>query len=215
MAAILWDNDGVLVDTEMLYFEASRRVLAELGFELTRERFVELSLVQGKSAFEVAAEQGLSAEEVAAGVARRNDVYLERLRQGVPLLEGVRETLEGLRGRITMGIVTSSRGDHFHAIHSGTGLLELMDFWLVREDYRLSKPHPEPYLTAVDRHGLDPAGCVVVEDTERGLRAALSAGLRCLVVPQGLSEGSDFSLAESCLESVRDVPAELERLGLL
>lgn len=215
MAAILWDNDGVLVDTETLYFEASRSVLAEMGFELTRERFVDLSLVQGKSAFEVAAERGLAPEEVAEGVARRNELYLERLKLGVPQLPGVRETLEALRGRVTMGIVTSSRGDHFHAIHSGSGLLELMDFWLVREDYRLSKPNPEPYLAAVERHGLDAAACVVVEDTERGLRAAATAGLRCLVIPHGLSAGSDFSLAHAVLAGVRDVPRELERIGLL
>ena len=60
MLTILWDNDGVLVDTEGLYFRATRTVLAEVGIELTPEQFKEISLKRGESTFLLAVEQGIS-----------------------------------------------------------------------------------------------------------------------------------------------------------
>lgn len=63
--AILWDNDGVLVDTERLFFESTRRILATVGIQLTPERFLDLSMRQGRSAFELATQSGWQKEQVA------------------------------------------------------------------------------------------------------------------------------------------------------
>ncbi len=65
MLTIIWDNDGVLVDTEGLYFRATQAVLTEVGVELTPELFKEISLKRGQSTFLLAAEQGVSAEDIA------------------------------------------------------------------------------------------------------------------------------------------------------
>jgi HAD superfamily hydrolase (TIGR01509 family) len=215
MDAILWDNDGVLVDTEGLYFEASRRVLAELGFELGEERFVELSLVRGESAFEIARAEGVAEDTIRDALVRRDEEYLRLIESADDLVcDGVTETLDELEGRYRMGIVTSSLRVHFDAIHATSGLLDRFEFVLVREDYGRSKPDPEPYLAAVERFGLDPARSIVVEDTERGVRAAFRAGLRCLAVPHALSASGAFSVATRVLGGVREVPAVLRDLGL-
>ena len=111
-----------------------------------------------------------------------------------------------------MGIVTSSRREHFEVIHAGTNLLPYFDFVLMREDYTHSKPDPEPYLTAMAQNGLSAEECVVIEDSERGLRAALAAGLRCIVIPQGLTRGLDFTGALAVLDDIRQLPPLIDQL---
>ena len=111
-----------------------------------------------------------------------------------------------------MGVVTSSRREHFEIIHSGTGLLHFFDFVLTREDYGKPKPNPEPFLTAIIRNRLQPKHCIIVEDSERGLAAAKAAGIRCIVVPNRLTRGSNFSGAYRVLESVSEVAGEVFQL---
>ncbi len=134
------------------------------------------------------------------------------MRGDIPILDGVKDALGELRGKVAMAIVTSSRRVHFDAMHAGTGLIPYFDFVLVREDYTLSKPDPEPYLTAMKKSGFGPEECLVVEDSPRGLASALAAGIRCLVVPNELTKGNAFAGAWRILESCSQVPAEIRRL---
>ncbi len=210
--AILWDNDGVLVDTEPLFLRANREQLALRGVELSREQFIELSLRQGRSVFALAEDRGASAEEVAQMKRERDLRYEGFLADGVDVLSGVRETLEMLHGRLPMAIVTSAPSRHFQVVHDRTGLLPYFEFALTPEEYDRHKPHPEPYLRAAERLGLPPEVCLVVEDTERGLRAAVAAGMRCCVIPHDLTSEQDFAPAHRVLESVREVPGVVEAL---
>ena len=208
--AILWDNDGVLVDTEGLYFQAGREVLATQGVELTHRDFAEQSLQKGLSVFDFLPDQ--NTELIEELRLKRNARYSALLAEGVQIMDGIVETLETFQGRVQMGIVTGSRRDHFDIVHAKTDLLPFFDFVLAREDYREAKPHPDAYLTAMRLHGLQPDDCVVVEDSERGCVAAAAAGLRVLAVPNALSKYGDFSYAYKVLNSVRDVVDEIEKL---
>ncbi len=198
---IFWDNDGVLVDTEHLYYQATCETLADVGIEVSRETFIDISLRQGKSVLDLAGTQTAQALRGA-----RNRRYSELLHQGVSPIEGVEATLRQLHGKVQMGIVTSSHRDHFEIIHRNTGLLQYFDFVMTRENYEHSKPNPEPYLKALARSRCEAGQCLVVEDSERGLKAAVSAGLRCLVIPGTLNRGSDLSSAHRVLSSVREIP---------
>jgi HAD superfamily hydrolase (TIGR01509 family) len=200
MQAILWDNDGVLVDTEELYYRATRELLAELGIELSVADYVELSLRRGASCFDLAHERGVAATLVEAARLRRNVRYEALLREGVELIDGVSETLHALRGLVRMAIVTSSRPEHFALVHERTGIREHFELVLTGADYTRSKPDPQPYLLAAERLRVDPADCLVVEDTERGLMSATRAGMRCVVIPRGLSAGGDYAGAFRVLE---------------
>ena len=108
---ILWDNDGVLVDTEGLYFQAGREVMATQGIELTQKDFVEQSLQKGQSVFDLLPNQ--DAELIDQLRLQRNARYSALLREHVRVLDGVVETLRTLHGRVLMGVVTGSRKDHF------------------------------------------------------------------------------------------------------
>ena len=132
--AIFWDNDGVLVDTEELYFKATQRVLADIGIPLTEADYIELFLIQGRGAFHLATERGLSAADVERLRSDRNALYGLWLANESRTMEHVHRVLEALHGRYVMGVVTSSRKDHFDLIHAQTGLLKYFDFVLTAAD---------------------------------------------------------------------------------
>ena len=209
--AILWDNDGILVDTEPLYYEANRAVLAELGIALGHEEFREISLCIGGSVLELARVDGRDDGEIDALRLRRNDRYAELIKERAGLFPGVRQTLEALAGRVRMAIVTSSNPDHFDLIHSRLGILKFFEFVVTSNDFTRFKPHPDPYLLAAERMGLPPGECLVVEDSVRGLASAVAAGIPCAVIPHALSEGADFSTASVVLEHIGQVPDLLQR----
>lgn len=211
MKAIFWDNDGVLVDTEHLYFEATRDALRGLGHELSESEFVDCSLRKGSSCFDLAAERGVAQARIEAARLARNARYAESLAR-VELIAGVRETLERLHGRVPMGVVTSSRPEHFALQHAQTGARRFFEFVLTGADFTRFKPDPEPYLLAATRLGVAPEECLVIEDSERGVLAAARAGMRCAAVPRGLSARGDFSAAFRVLERVDQVPELLAEL---
>jgi HAD superfamily hydrolase (TIGR01509 family) len=206
---ILWDNDGVLVDTEGRYFRATQTVLATVGIDLTPEQFKDISLRRGESTFKLAAEAGICAEQIASLRAERDRIYSESLAAESCVIDGAEEVLRSLHGRVRMGVVTSTRRKHFDIAHAKSSLTKYLDFVLAFEDYRHTKPHPEPYLTAMSRHGLRPEDCIVIEDSERGRVAATAAGLSCLIVLSEWTRDGDFRGACRVLESIRDVPVEV------
>jgi HAD superfamily hydrolase (TIGR01509 family) len=143
---------------------------------------------------------------------RRNTRYTALLRAGIPPLDGIPEVLTALHGRAGLAVVTSSNPEHFAVIHAATGLLRFFDFAVTNGDYARGKPHPDAYLTALDRAGCTADEAIAIEDSERGLAAARAAGLRCLVVPRGLTRGGTFDGAYRILESSAQIVAVIAPL---
>ena len=203
--AIFWDNDGVLVDTEHLYFEATQHVLESVGIALSREDYIELFLVQGRGAWHVAEERGIAAADIERLREERNGLYAELLAQAPRLMPGITQVLDALHGKYVMGIVTSSRKDHFDVIHRSTGLLKYFDFVVTADDVSRTKPDPELYLRAVATSGVAREVCIAIEDSERGLESAKGAGVSCIVVPSGLTKYRGFVGAHRILTSVGEL----------
>ena len=202
--AILWDNDGILVQTEHLYYEANRRVLADKAVDLTLAQYQRLLLRQNTGVWHLV--PNASESEVAALKARRNEIYSELLRTEDILVAGAQHALKTLHGRLRMGIVTSSRKDHFQIIHERSGLLGYFDFVVAAGDFERSKPDPEPYLVGLDRCGFRADECLAIEDSERGLLAAKRAGLTCWAIPGEMTSSGDLSTADRVLDSIHEVP---------
>ena len=144
----------------------------------------------------------------------RDSLYSQMLLGCAPMRSGVSETLAALKGRCVMGVVTSARREHFQAAHQSSGLIEYFDFVLTAEDCRKTKPDPAPYLLALSRSGYTPEECLVIEDSERGLIAARTAGIRCWVIPTSLTCSCDFSGADKVLPSADAVIPALLGLGV-
>jgi len=208
-SAILWDNDGVLVDTEKYYFLATRKTLAAVHVELTEALFRELFLDQSLGAWNLAQEKGVPAEDIKKLRDKRNALYLKLLQESDIAIDGVEETLRKLKQKFKMGIVTSSHKTPFETIHARTGFLPFFDLVLIREDYQRSKPDPESYLRAMELLHLKPEETLAIEDSKRGMIAAKRAGLTCWVIPNGFTSADDFSEADRVLTNVREVASLL------
>jgi HAD superfamily hydrolase (TIGR01509 family) len=207
--AILFDNDGVLVDTEALYFRANREALAGVGVELDEATYIEFFLREGLGAWHLAEARGVSPGGIEELRALRDRRYFELVDQAAIVIPGVAELLPRLAVRYRLAIVTSSEPGPFARTHARTGLLPHFELVLTRVDYRNAKPDPEPYHTAVARLGVPAARCLVIEDSERGLRAAKAAGLACWVVPSGLTASGDFAAADAVLPDLGAAAARL------
>jgi len=208
--AILFDNDGVLVDTEGYYFQANREALARFGVALERETYVELFLRASRGAWDLLRARGVAERAIDEARAGRDRRYQELLGAGDLLMPGVADGLAALAGRFRLAIVTSSEPEPFAAVHARAGILHHFELALTREQYRNAKPDPEPYLCAVARLGVAPERCLVVEDSERGLRAAKAAGLACWVVPSDLTRGCRFADADALLDDFGSLVRALE-----
>jgi HAD superfamily hydrolase (TIGR01509 family) len=208
--ALFWDNDGVLVDTEHLYFEANRAVFATVGYVLTAEKYLEFYLRQSTGAWHELAEQGITPEEAANLRLRRNAIYAKSLSAGGLVIAGVEAALRALKPHFRQAIVTSSDPEHFDMIHRSAGLLKYFDYWITPHDYSLSKPDPEPYLKAIARGGFEAADCLAIEDTERGVAAAKAAGITCWALPSRLTRSCKFASADRILSSLDEALALLE-----
>jgi HAD superfamily hydrolase (TIGR01509 family) len=213
MKAILWDNDGVLIDTEGFFFQATRNALGSAGVELSRERYVEWSLREGRSSFDLLREHGWTPAQIAELRLQRDRAYSAMLVNGLRMMDGILEVLTLLRAKFRMAIVTTSRREHFELMHQRSNLSQFFEFAVTREDYGRSKPHPEPYLTALERLQLSAQECIAIEDSERGLAAANAAGLRCIVIPNGMTMGSAFGDAAMVISDATALPGALLRFA--
>lgn len=204
---ILFDNDGVLVETEKWYYTANVEILKTMGLDIDEARYREI-MILGQSAFIVAEEAGFDHATVEQARDRRNDLYQHYLKTEDIAIPGVKEVLRALAQRYRMGIVTSARREDFELIHSGRGIIGHMEFALCSGEYPRSKPHPDPYLLGLERLGGEKHETIIVEDSERGLRSAVNAGIDCVIVHNPFTVSHDFTKATHKIQSLE----ELEKL---
>ncbi len=204
--AIFWDNDGLLVDTEILYFKASKEALALVGIELKKDWYIQNQLQQGVSTFDLVREKGIPEPEVQELRQKRNKLYEELLLAEATIIDGVVDVLEQLKGNFQMGVVTSSRKEHFEIIMEKTLLRKYFDFFVTEQDVENTKPDPEPYLTALKISKQKSEDCLVLEDAMRGVQAAKAAGITCYAIPNDLTKDHDFSMADKVLRNLKELP---------
>ena len=198
---ILFDHDGVLVDTEFWYYKAGERALAGIGVTLDKDQYVQ-DMSQGLGTWAQARAAGIDERTISRQRAVRDDYYQEYLRTEAIEIDGVVETLAELSKYVRMAIVTTAKRVDFEIIHEKRRIRQFMDFVLVREDYEFAKPHPEPYLTGLTRFGATKEETLVVEDSSRGLHSAVAAGIDCAVVHNDFTKAQDFSRARYRIESL-------------
>jgi len=201
---ILFDNDGVLVDTEHWYYTASAEILSSKGFHLSPDRYRDI-MIAGESAFLIAEEAGVPISETDQWRVLRNNLYQHYLKTEDIAIPGVQEVLAKLSDRYRMGIVTSALRCDFELIHASRGIVEYMDFVLCSGDYPRAKPHPDPYLLGLKRLGGEKHETIIVEDSQRGLRSAVAAGIECVIVHNRFTQSHDFSTATHRIQTLNEL----------
>lgn len=209
--AVIFDLDGVLVDSEELWDVVRRGVAAEAGRPWPTEA---TRAMQGMSTVEwsayLADVVGVPAEldEVAATVIDRMAAqYDARL----PLLPGAVEVVERLGGRWPLGLASSSPRRLIDTVLESAGLAQWFHVSVSTEEVAAGKPSPAVYHTVVQRLGVDPLQAIAIEDSSNGLRSAATAGLGVLAVPNVAFPPSEdaLALADVVVDSLDEITLEL------
>jgi HAD superfamily hydrolase (TIGR01509 family) len=205
--AAIFDMDGTLLDTESVFKGIVFDVCSELGFEMTDD--VHRSMVG--SSHEHTNKMLIEAYGVTFPYSLFDEkcrvIMRERSHGGVPVKPGAVEFVTELRNRgIPTAVATSSRNPHASHHLSAAGLLDLFETVVTRDDVVNPKPHPEPYLMAAKRLGIDPAACLALEDSHAGVRAAHAAGMQTIMVPDLVHPTTEIhELGVSVVESLMHV----------
>jgi HAD superfamily hydrolase (TIGR01509 family) len=205
--AVIFDMDGTLLDTESVFKTIVFEVCTELGFEMTDA--VHMSMVGGshENTNRLLIESYGVAFPYALFDERCRVIMRERSHSGVPVKPGARELVTELRQRgIPTAVATSSRNPHAQHHLGAAGLLEMFETIVTRDDVINPKPHPEPYLTAARRLGIDPLKCLALEDSHSGVRAAHAAGMQTVMVPDLVHPSEEIrALGIAVMESLDHV----------
>lgn len=190
IAAVLFDLDGTLVDTEALCNETGVAACAALGLAVSLEFFKSLAGIHdAERARRIAAHTGRAVDR-AAFYAEWDRLTTARMAAGIPLRPGARALLDGLRARnVPLALVTSSRRGPALEKLAAAGIGDAFDLIVTVEDVTRPKPDPDPYLAAASALGVATGACVVFEDSEPGVRSAHAAG--CIVVQVPDIHGTD------------------------
>lgn len=201
---ILFDNDGVLVETEIWYFRANVKVLKELGITLHEDVYLNL-MAQGKTSWEVARANGITEDTIIKSRHKRDRYYQEYLEKEDIEIPGVEDILSELKRKYKMAIITTSRREDFNIIHDSRNIKNNMDFILCVEDYPRAKPYPDPYLAGLKKFNATKSETIIIEDSERGLKSAVAAGIDCVIVRNDFVKSHNFTNATYQIEKLNQL----------
>ena len=208
ICAVIFDMDGVLIDTEKHYNAAWCQAATEAGFPFTREHALLLRSCEAKEGEKLM--QGIFGPsfDYYAIRERRRELVRERLAQyGLEKKPGVEETLRFLRAKgIKTAVATATALDITKSHLTTIGVYDLFDSIVSAKNVEHGKPEPDVYLYACEQIGERPQDCMAVEDSPNGIMAAYRAGLRTVMVPD-LTQ-PDEELAKylyACINSLSDL----------
>ncbi|HWM40501.1 MAG TPA: HAD family phosphatase [Streptomyces sp.] len=199
--AVIFDLDGTLVDSEPLYYEAGRRVLAAHGApDFTwrgHTRFIGISTWETMETLR--REHGIDAS-VEQLVAEKNRTYLELAARSTRVFPAMQKLVERLHaaGHPT-AVASGSSMAAIEAVLGGVGLGGMLPVQVSAEEVAHGKPEPDVFLEAARRLAVEPADCVVLEDAPPGAEAARRAGMRCVAVPYVPETAGDPAFASAGL----------------
>ena len=181
--AVVFDLDGVIVDSEQVWDDVREQLVRERG---GRWHDGAQAAMMGMSSPEWSRylhdELGLteSPEEINAEVVRR---MLARYREDLPLIDGAVDAVRRLAAEFPLGVASSSNRPLIEAVLERAGIAELFAAVVSSEEVERGKPAPDVYLEAARRLGVAPERCAAIEDSSNGLRAAHAAGMRVIAIP--------------------------------
>jgi HAD superfamily hydrolase (TIGR01509 family) len=199
LAAVVFDFDGVVFDSETPEFESHRRIYERCGVALTMDEWCDQIGVWTEGHDERWAtqlrERSTSAPESAAYLAEKRRIFLE-IAPREPM-RGVRELLEMLTAAgVPAALASTSPARWVVPAVEGLGLRPTFGAIVTGDEVARRKPAPDVYLEAARRLGVDPARSIAIEDSRPGIMAAKAAGMKAIAIPHWLTERHDLSAAD-------------------
>lgn len=208
---MLWDMDGVLIDSEAYHLRAENETLKDYGIHVTPE----ISKPMMGSTFSdyfkgVAAyfKKDLPTKKILSDHAKRLENYAQNI---FPIVDHAHDVLEKLSHRYLMALATSSSKVLAHTIVERLGAESFFKTIVTGNDIKKGKPDPEIFLKAAEQLGVPPEQCAVIEDSLNGFHAAKSAGMFLIARKAEHNKNQDFSLADVVIMDLREIDKQISR----
>ena len=183
IAAVVFDLDGVIVDSEQVWDDVREQYVREVGGtyseSATRDMMGMSSVEWSRYMAEALGVPG-SPEEINAAIVQR---MLERYGEAPPLIPGAVEAVRRCAARWPIAVASSSNPELIEVVLDAAGLHDVIPVVVSSQEVARGKPAPDVYLEAARRLGVDPRTCAAVEDSHNGIRSAKAAGMRVIVIP--------------------------------
>jgi HAD superfamily hydrolase (TIGR01509 family) len=216
VAAVIFDLDGVLLDSESAWVEVKKEFTEESGGRWEdRARVEMLGMSSTEWSRYMHDELGVPVppEEISSEVAKR---LMQRYRRRLPLLPGAVEAVRSMASEWPLALATSSNRNVIDLVLSESGLADAFAATVSSEEVDRGKPAPDVYLEAAKQLGVEPTACVAIEDSTNGIRSAHAAGMAVVAVPNRdfPPEADALALADLELDSLEQLsPQRVERLA--
>ncbi|MCL4263367.1 MAG: HAD family phosphatase [Anaerolineae bacterium] len=213
LRAIVFDMDGLMVDSEPLSRQAWDEFLRPYGGQISDAMQSQIIGLRADVSARLIQETFAIPLSVPEIIAQRAEIYARIRAQGVPIMPGLVELQAAIAARNIPWAVASSSGRHHVAeILAQLGLADTVYATACGDEVAHGKPAPDLYLLAAARLSLDPADCLALEDSLPGVQAAIAAGMAVIAIPNGHTADADFSQATAVFPSLHEVAIQINEV---
>jgi HAD superfamily hydrolase (TIGR01509 family) len=205
---IIFDLDGVIVDTEFLHYKSYSEILDKYNVKLSEQEYYDFWTRKGKDIRDFIVEKKVDIDSEKIREEKRA-IYYDRLKKELRLYEDADKIITKLSKKFSLALVTNSHKRDTSLILRKFGLTKYFKVIITREDIKNKKPDPEGFLLASQKLGIKPRHILVIEDAEKGIIAAHKAGMKSIAIPNKYTKDNNFSLAGEIVESINKVNFEL------
>lgn len=211
--AVIWDMDGVIVDTGPYHYRAWRQVFGERGIEFTESEFQTHFGQRNDTIIRSALGQKTTLEDIKTIACQKEEIFRKIARENLRALPGAVELIKSLREHdFKIGLASSAPYENIWLVLEGLRIKEYFDAIVSGHEVTEGKPSPQAFLLAASKLGVAPAGCVVVEDAVAGVAGCKRAGMRCLAVTN-TNRASELAEADLIVDTLQVITVkDIERL---
>lgn len=210
--AVIFDMDGLMIDTERLYFDVERTVARKFGKEVKDET---LWKMMGRKPLEAIT---IYAEELGLDISPRelldirDDLFAKKLINEVEAMPGLFDILNCFGGKLKMAIATGSPDKFLKIVLDKLKIEDYFDVLQTSDEIEQGKPDPEIYIKTADKLGIIPANCIVLEDSSNGALAGVRAGCYTIAVPSEYTNRQDFSFVHYIARNLKDAAEKINEV---
>jgi len=202
---VLWDMDGVIADSAAFHLAAWQETFAERGIDFTREDFDGLFGTRNDHIIRTVMGHELPEDDLKSIAREKEASFRRKARGNVKPFPGAVKLLNTIKkASFKLGLASSAPKENIDLVVGDLGLEDIFDCIVYGQEVSESKPSPQVYLLAAERLGVTPGDCLVIEDSPQGVRAAKSAGMKCLAVTNTRPR-QELEEADMVVDSLEDV----------
>lgn len=210
--AIIFDMDGLMIDSEGKQSESVEQVLREHGVEpeFNEAGVIQIVGIPATDNFQILKDKHRMSQSVDELHERKKEIYRELLEEGVTPMPGLFELFEYLQDKpLKKAVASSSIIKDIELVIQHLDAIEHFDAIVSAEEVERGKPAPDVFLEAAKRLGVDPEHCVVLEDAPEGVKAGKAAGMKVIAIPNRYTKHHDFDHADTVVDSLHDIKMSL------